>query len=95
MCIRDSLAGIPEAVRKLDADLGRLSGRLANFFTADPGKAMAHQSAINEALRAVRDLRAEVLPVLADLQVAIAEPRDRLAEILGAIVRRRKRPESA
>jgi len=26
---------------------------------------------------------------------AIAEPRDRLAEILGAIVRRRKRPESA
>ena len=89
------LAGIPEAVRKLDADLGRLSGRLANFFTADPGKAMAHQSAINEALRAVRDLRAEVLPVLADLQVAIAEPRDRLGEILGAIVRRRKRPESA
>jgi hypothetical protein len=56
---------------------------------------MAHQSAINEALRAVRDLRAEVLPVLTDLQVAIAEPRDRIAEILGAIVRRRKRPESA
>jgi hypothetical protein len=55
---------------------------------------MAHQSAINEALRAVRDLR-EVLPVLTDLQVAIAEPRDRIAEILGAIVRRRKRPESA
>jgi hypothetical protein len=54
-----------------------------------------HQSAINEALRAVRDLRAEVLPVLADLQVAIAAPRDRVAEILGAIVRRRKRTESA
>jgi hypothetical protein len=36
-----------------------------------------------------------VLPVLADLQVAIAEPRDRVAEILGAIVRRRKRTESA
>jgi hypothetical protein len=44
---------------------------------------------------AVRDLRTEVLPVLADLQVAIAAPRDRLGEILGAIVRRRKRPESA
>jgi len=56
---------------------------------------MAHQSAINAALRAVPDLRAELLPVLADLQVAIAAPRDRLAEILGAIVRRRKRPESA
>jgi len=90
-----NLAGIPEAVRKLDADLGRLSGRLANFFSVDPGKAMAHQSAINAALRAVPDLRAELLPVLADLQVAIAAPRDRLAEILGAIVRRRKRPESA
>jgi hypothetical protein len=52
---------------------------LRSFFTADPGKAMAHQSAINEARRAVRDLRAEVLPVLVDLQVGIAEPRDRWA----------------
>jgi hypothetical protein len=40
-------------------------------------------------------MRAEVLPVLVDLQVAIAAPRDRVAEILGAIVRRRERPESA
>ena len=43
----------------------------------------------------IADVRAEVLPVLADLQVAIAAPRDRVAEILGAIVRRRKRTESA
>ncbi len=81
------LAEIPNAVRALDADLGRLSGRLASFFTADSGRAMAHQAEINAALLAVKDLRAEVLPKLAALQAAVAGPRDELARILTAIVR--------
>ena len=46
-------------------------------------------------LRKASARREKPIAVLADLQVAIAEPRDRLGEILGAIVRRRKRPESA
>jgi hypothetical protein len=87
------LSAVPDEVRKLDADLGRLSGRLASFFTSDPGRALAHQDELNDALRAVRDLRAQVLPVLADLQVTIAEPRDQVAAVLGTIARRRRRED--
>jgi uncharacterized protein (DUF1778 family) len=84
-----NLTSIPEAVRKFDADLGRLSGRLKDLFALDYGKAMAHQAEITETLHAVRDLRAEIMPALAAIQVVIAAPRDAVVEIMEAIVVKR------
>jgi hypothetical protein len=69
--------------------LGRLPGRLKDLFAVDYGKAMAHQAEITETLHAVRDLRAEIMPALAEIQVAIAAPRDAVVEILKAIVVKR------
>jgi hypothetical protein len=76
------LLAIPEAVRRLDADLGKMNGRLKDLFNDDPALAYAHQDEINRTLFAVRDLRAAIMPALAEIQVAIAEPRDALARML-------------
>jgi hypothetical protein len=89
--LQRAVTAIPDSVRKLDADLGRLSGRLKDLFNEHPAKAMAHQDDINAALRAVRDLRAEIMPVLGDLQAAAAEPRDTIDAVLAAVMPRRHR----
>jgi hypothetical protein len=89
--LQRAIETVPNSVRKLDADLGRLSGRLKDLFNEHPAKAMAHQDAINSGLRAVRDLRSEIMPVLADLQAANAEPRDAIDELLAALMPHRKR----
>lgn len=86
-----AVEAIPNSVRKLDADLGRLSGRLKDLFDANPVNAMAHRDQINAALRAVRNLRAEIMPVLEDLQAANAEPRDAIEDVLAAVIPRRPR----
>jgi uncharacterized protein (DUF1778 family) len=85
------VAAIPEAARKLDADLGRLSGRLKDLFATDYGKAMAHQDAINLALRNVRALRAEVMETLSAMIEPCAEARDAVLEVMVKINRERKR----
>jgi len=88
--VRRVLDGIPEAVRKLDADLGRTYGNLKDLFAYSPALARSHQSEINAALRAVRDLRAEIMPALLALRYAIIKPRDKADLLLGAIGGRRR-----
>jgi hypothetical protein len=89
------IAAIPEAVRKLDADLGRLSGRLKDLFATDYGKAMAHQDAINLALRDVRGLRADVMETLGAMIEPCAQARDAVLEVMVKINRERKRDVAA
>ena len=89
--VQRAIEAIPKSVRKLDADLGRLSGRLKDLFNEHPANAMAHQGEINAGLRAVRDLRNEIMPVLADVQAANAEPRELLDDALAAIMPDRSR----
>jgi hypothetical protein len=81
----------PPAVSKLNADLGRMSGRLKELFETDYGKAMAHQEAINETLRDVRAMRAAIDVAVGEIRAELAEPRDELVEILGAIEKRRQK----
>src|SRR5664279_391299 len=88
--VRRVLDGIPEAVRKLDADLGRTYGNLKDLFAYSPALARSHQSEINAALRAVRDLRAEIMPALLALRYAIIKPRDKADLLLAAIGGRRR-----
>jgi uncharacterized protein (DUF1778 family) len=84
----------PPAVKKLIADLGRMSGRLKDLFETDFGKALAHQDAINETLREVRAMRAVIDEALGEIRLDLAEPRDRLVEILGAIDKRRRKGDA-
>jgi hypothetical protein len=88
--VRRVLDGTPEAVRKLDADLGRMYGNLKDLFAYSPALARSHQSEINAALRAVRDLRAEIMPALLALRYAIIKPRDKADLLLAAIGGRRR-----
>jgi hypothetical protein len=83
------LLAIPEAVRRLDADLGKMNGRLKDLFDIDPAKAYVHQDEINRTLFAVRDMRSAIMPELAAIQVAMTEPRDLLIEMLRAASRKR------
>jgi hypothetical protein len=89
--LRREVEAIPNGVRKLDADIGKLSGRLKALFDANPVNAMAHQDKINAALRDVRNLRDKIMPVLSDIQTASAEPRDRIEQVLVTIMPRRPR----
>jgi uncharacterized protein (DUF1778 family) len=88
--VRRVLDAVPEAVRKLDADLGRTYGNLKDLFAYSPALARSHQSDINSALRAVRDLRAEIMPALLALRYAIIKPRDKTDLLLAAIGGRRR-----
>jgi hypothetical protein len=89
--LRRTVEAVPGSVRRFDANLGRLSGRIKDLFDTNPVNAMAHRDAINAALRDVRNLRAEIMPVLGDIQIAIAEPRDQIEEVLVSIMPRRAR----
>jgi hypothetical protein len=83
------LVAIPEAVRQLDADLGKMNGRLKQLFNDDPALAYAHQDEINETLFAVRDMRTAIMPEIAAIQSAMVEPRDLLLEMLQTADRKR------
>lgn len=84
--LRVAMTQVPQAVRDLEADLGRLSGRLASFFSGDnPRLAYENQSLLNGTIFAVRDLCDRVLPVLAQLQQDMIEPRWEALKILRAI----------
>lgn len=84
----------PPAVKKLIADLGRMSGRLKDLFETDFGKALAHQDEINETLREVRAMRVAIDQALGEIRLELAEPRDQLVEILGAIEKRRRKRDA-
>lgn len=84
--LREAMTQLPQSVRDLEADLGRLSGRLASFFSSENSRlAYDNQSAINGTIFAVRDLCERVLPVLAQLQQDMIEPRWEALKILRAI----------
>jgi len=81
------LAGAPKAIRDLEADLGRLSGRLSHLFTQNYARASLHREEIHETLWALRDLMRQVLPEIAKMSAAVAAPRAQIARILRAIAR--------
>ncbi len=82
-----ALAGIPGAIRDLEADLGRLSGRLSHFFTVNYARASLHREEIHETLWAVQELMRRVQPEIAKMSAAVAEPRTEIATVMRAIAR--------
>jgi len=82
-----TLASIPGAIRDLEADLGRLSGRLSHFFTVNHARADLHRDEIHETLWALQDLMRRVEPELAKMSAAVVEPRTEIATVMRAIAR--------
>jgi len=82
-----TLAGIPGAMRDLEVDLGRLSGRLSHFFTVNFARASLHRDEIHETLWALQDLMRRVEPEIAKMNAAVAEPRMEIATVMRAIAR--------
>jgi len=81
------LAGALKALRDLEADLGRLSGRLSHLFTEDYDRASLHRDEIHETLWALQDLMRHVLPEIAKMSATVAEPRAEIARVMRAIAR--------
>jgi len=71
----------------LEADLGRLSGRLSHFFTVNYPRADLHRDEIHETLWALQDLMRRVEPEIAKMSAAVAEPRTEIATVMRAIAR--------
>ncbi len=82
-----ALSGVPGAIRDLEADLGRLSGRLSHLFTVNHARASLHRDEIHEALWALQDLMRRVEPEIAKMSAAVAEPRSEIATVMRAIAR--------
>ncbi len=70
-----TLAGAPKAIRDLEADLGRLSGRLAHLFTLNYERASLHRDEIHETLWALQELMRRVLPEIDRMQRLVAPAR--------------------
>jgi len=79
------LAGALKALRDLEADLGRLSGRLSHLFTENYDRASLHREEIHETLWALQDLMRHVLPEIAKMSATVAEPRAEIARVMRAI----------
>jgi uncharacterized protein (DUF1778 family) len=89
------LAALPKSIRDLEADLGRLSGRLSHLFTVNPRLAREHDVLINETFRGVRDLMAKMLPEISRMQLLVAEPRALISEVLKQLMREVSRKPSS
>ena len=81
-----TLAEIPKSIRHLEADLGRLSGRLSHLFTTNPPLAHEHEAAINALFFEIKDLMDKVLPEIDEVQAAVAEPRAQITEIMKSLM---------
>jgi len=79
------LAGAPKAIRDLEADLGRISGRLSHLFTVNYDRASLHRDEIHETLFALQDLMRRVLPEIEKMSAAVAEPRTEIATVMRTI----------
>jgi uncharacterized protein (DUF1778 family) len=77
-----TMAAIPKAMRDLEADLGRLSGRLAHFFTLNPDVARQHADEINGTIWEIKTLMSRMLPEMQNVQELIAEPRTKIAHVM-------------
>jgi hypothetical protein len=62
-----ALLAAPQAVRDLEADLGRLSGRLSHLFTVNYKLALKHRAEIHATLNEVRDVLRAIPPAIAVL----------------------------
>ncbi len=76
--------------RDLEADLGRLSGRLSHLFTLNYARASLHREEIHQTLYAVQDVMRRVQPEIAAMSAAVAEPRTQIATVMRAIARELK-----
>jgi len=81
-----TMADIPQAVRDLEADLGRLSGRLAHFFTLNPDVAREHASEINGLIWEIKTLMERMQPEIRQVTLSLAEPRTKIADVMKALM---------
>lgn len=82
-----TMAAIPKAIRDLEADLGRLSGRLSHFFTLNPDIARTHEPEINATFWDVKKLMAQMLPEIENVQGELAEPRSKISAVMKLLMR--------
>lgn len=82
-----ALSDIPQAVRHLEADLGRLSGRLSHLFTLNYERATLHREEIHQTLEEVRALLRRVLPEIEKTQAMVAESRTEITRVMRVIAR--------
>lgn len=80
-----ALRAAAQPVRDLEADLGRLSDRLAYLFTTDYALPSAHSAEIQATLSEVRDVLRAVLLAIAALQAETEEPRAEIGRVLRGI----------
>jgi uncharacterized protein (DUF1778 family) len=80
-----ALMSAPRAVRDLEADLGRLSGRLSHLFTVNYKLALKHRAEIHETLSEVRETMRRMQPAITALQAETAEPRAEIVSVLRAV----------
>jgi len=80
-----ALMSAPRAVRDLEADLGRLSGRLSHLFTVNYKLALKHRAEIHETLSEVRETMRRMQLAIAALQAETAEPRAEIVSVLRAV----------
>lgn len=80
-----ALADAPKAVQDLEADLGRLSGRLAHFFTINRDRAELHRDEIRETLWAVQELMRRMLPQIERTQRLVEPARRSIALLMRAV----------
>ncbi len=82
-----ALSRAPKAIRDLEADLGRLSGRLSHLFTENYEGASLHRDEIHETLRALQDLMRNMLPEIERTQQLVAPAREAIAIVMRSLTR--------
>src|SRR6266700_3370028 len=80
-----ALMSAPRAVRDLEADLGRLSGRLSHLFTVNYKLALEHRAEIHATLNEVRETMRRMQPAIATLQAETAEPRAEIVQVFRVV----------
>jgi uncharacterized protein (DUF1778 family) len=80
-----ALMSAPQAVRDLEADLGRFSGRLSHLFTLNYTLASEHREEIHATLNEVRETMRWMQPTIGALQAETAEPRAEIVRVLRAV----------
>jgi uncharacterized protein (DUF1778 family) len=78
----------PEAVRALEADLGRLSGRLSHFFEMDYAFASKNRAELHETLRNVNALLLTIPRAIEALERKADGPNDEIARAVRGVVKR-------
>jgi uncharacterized protein (DUF1778 family) len=80
-----ALMSAPRAVRDLEADIGRLSGRLSHLFTVNYKLALEHRAEIHATLNEVRETMRWMQLAIAALQAETEEPRAEIGRVHRAV----------